>query len=251
MKHDHLLFLNRTSNGQATDEDDNPGHYKDYPEDFFAKLKALNQQLSECIQKHVNTNPYILLEPIFKDYENHWKALRNEFKKKSSYNATEKSDKPLASTDIPPKVTFGDNKEVKNDKPLLGAIFGTSSKSPSVTEKKSDNDNNDSSSIPALASKSPVTAAPPTTSYSFGSPLNAKAGSGTFSFGSSKPTTGSATFSFGDASSNSNKTEFTAGFSFGAAKPSSTFPTFGSSTPSAGSVLNSYYNALINLFSLT
>jgi hypothetical protein len=38
----------------------------EYNEDFLAHLQALNKQVTQWIQKHINENSYVILSPVFK-----------------------------------------------------------------------------------------------------------------------------------------------------------------------------------------
>jgi nuclear pore complex protein Nup50 len=38
---------------------------------YFSQLKALNENVAAWIKKHVDSNPYCILTPIFNDYEKH------------------------------------------------------------------------------------------------------------------------------------------------------------------------------------
>lgn len=46
-------------------------------EDYYSKLKGLNESVSKWIKQHVDTNPFINLQPIFRDYEKYLKELEN------------------------------------------------------------------------------------------------------------------------------------------------------------------------------
>jgi len=39
--------------------------------EYFHQLKSLNVSVSAWIAKHVQTNPYCILTPVFRDYEKH------------------------------------------------------------------------------------------------------------------------------------------------------------------------------------
>lgn len=49
----------------------------DNEEDYFAKLKGLNETVSNWIKQHVDGNPFVNLTPIFKDYEKYFVELEN------------------------------------------------------------------------------------------------------------------------------------------------------------------------------
>lgn len=52
--------------------------------DYFSKLKGLNESVSNWIKKHVDANPLINLQPIFKDYERYFNELEKEDNKTES-----------------------------------------------------------------------------------------------------------------------------------------------------------------------
>ncbi|XP_046561463.1 nuclear pore complex protein Nup50-like isoform X2 [Haliotis rubra] len=68
--------------------------------EFLMNLKSLNQSVVTWIQQHVDKNPFCILTPIFKDYEEHLEELEKEKKKetgKPSSDSTEK-EKPAKET---------------------------------------------------------------------------------------------------------------------------------------------------------
>ncbi|KAJ8956177.1 hypothetical protein NQ318_020728 [Aromia moschata] len=46
--------------------------------DYFSKLKGLNENVASWIKRHVDANPLINLQPIFRDYEQYFKELEKE-----------------------------------------------------------------------------------------------------------------------------------------------------------------------------
>lgn len=50
---------------------------------YLSNLKALNLSVLNWIKQHLDTNPYCILSPIFKDYENHLNEMEKERKKGS------------------------------------------------------------------------------------------------------------------------------------------------------------------------
>lgn len=86
----------KTSETENANKSENTNKSENLDE-YYGKLKGLNESVSKCIQKHVDTNPFINLQPIFKDYENYINELENLRKKLTSNhteNATEKTGKP-------------------------------------------------------------------------------------------------------------------------------------------------------------
>lgn len=49
--------------------------------EYYAKLKGLNESVTNWIRKKVDENPLINLQPIFKDYEKYFKDLELDDKK--------------------------------------------------------------------------------------------------------------------------------------------------------------------------
>ncbi|XP_015510606.1 nuclear pore complex protein Nup50 [Neodiprion lecontei] len=43
--------------------------------DYYAKLKGLNESVTQWIKSHVDSNPFCILTPIFKDYDKHLKEI--------------------------------------------------------------------------------------------------------------------------------------------------------------------------------
>ncbi|CAH1371336.1 unnamed protein product [Tenebrio molitor] len=58
-------------------------------DEYYAKLKGLNESVTEWIKKHVSSNPFISLQPVFKDYDKYI----SELEKLKSEAASEKTDK--------------------------------------------------------------------------------------------------------------------------------------------------------------
>lgn len=124
---------------------------------YLSNLKALNTSVLNWIKQHLDKNPYCILTPIFKDYENHLSEMEKE-KKKDSENGSvtlkkEESVKPMEE-DIKPV-------------PKTGLTFGMGSLN---TNKET----TQTSSFPAFSFK-PMTTAPAT------------AGGFSFAVGSSQP----------------------------------------------------------------
>lgn len=65
------LFTDTTSSIPTNDP-------KGKSNDYYSKLKGLNESVSNWIKKHVDANPLINLQPIFKDYERYFNELEKE-----------------------------------------------------------------------------------------------------------------------------------------------------------------------------
>lgn len=59
--------------------------------DYYSRLKGLNESVSKWIKQHVDANPFISLLPIFKDYEKYLKELDND--RESEENKTKETKK--------------------------------------------------------------------------------------------------------------------------------------------------------------
>ncbi|KAB0799432.1 hypothetical protein PPYR_05914 [Photinus pyralis] len=47
------------------------------PKEYYAKIKGLNQSVSKWIKQHVDTNPFLNLTPIFRDYEKYLEEIES------------------------------------------------------------------------------------------------------------------------------------------------------------------------------
>ncbi|KAK9297889.1 hypothetical protein QLX08_008550 [Tetragonisca angustula] len=84
--------------------------------DYFAKLKGLNESVAQWIKTHVDANPFCILTPIFKDYENYLKEIETKH--------GSEIEKPI-------QTQSSDNKETNTDKKNESSPFGgTNAKSP-------------------------------------------------------------------------------------------------------------------------
>lgn len=175
--------LSFASSSNGTEEE------KESPEDyvFLESLKALNESVLDWIKQHVEKNPYIVLSPIFEDYNNHMAKL--EAKKSISVSNTDG-----ASGD--PQSTF------------------SSFKKEELSDKSNDNGCNSSEEVdkPYEFGASAVSEPKSKGVFSFGS-TNSSSTNGGFKFSTTSPSTG---FSFGKSDSQSTKeTEQKKSFSFG------------------------------------
>eukprot|EP00914_Ancora_sagittata_P010571 GHVO01020480.1.p1 GENE.GHVO01020480.1~~GHVO01020480.1.p1 ORF type:complete len:403 (+),score=71.14 GHVO01020480.1:92-1300(+) len=133
---------------------------------YMQQLKALNESVSQWIQKHVASNPYCILTPIFKDYEKHLEEISQkhpESKSPEKKIEEEKKEEKEEKKEIETEKT----EEVKKPEVSSGFSFGAKS-SGSVFGSSS----------------------PSTTGFSFGAtsnPIAPAAPSGGFSFAVSKP----------------------------------------------------------------
>lgn len=56
--------------------------------EYYAKLKGLNQSVSQWIKTHVDSNAFCILTPIFRDYERYLKEIETQYGKSSSSSST-------------------------------------------------------------------------------------------------------------------------------------------------------------------
>ncbi|CAG9854214.1 unnamed protein product [Phyllotreta striolata] len=164
--------------------------------DYYSKLKGLNQSVSNWIKKHVDANPLISLQPIFKDYEKYFNELENE---KDSKQDAAKSDSNNVSS-------------------MSMFVFKPTSSIPDSTTEKTQPENKKPSEVPPKNSES----TPP--KFSFGPSATSASATPSFSFGTSS-TNSSGLFSFGKPTNNSTSaTVTTPSFSFEVkSNPTTTF----------------------------
>ncbi|RZC34279.1 NUP50 domain containing protein [Asbolus verrucosus] len=82
-------------------------------DEYYAKLKGLNESVAEWIKKHVTTNPLINLQPVFKDYDKYiteLEKLKSEAVSDETEAGTAAAPKSgTTATSSPPKFSFGTN----------------------------------------------------------------------------------------------------------------------------------------------
>lgn len=186
--------------------------------EYYAKLKGLNESVTQWIKKHVDTNPFCILTPIFHDYEKHLQAIESkhgqEVKKESS---TAVVDDVVV---VEKKSSIQDNVQETTEKKVENSIFGSTSASSTLSawkpEKSLFGTTSSTKSIfsmePKVENKSSLTV-----TQEKASPFSKP---NTEDKVEDKPeikpvTIPTATFSFGQSSS----TPSSAGFSFGGSKP--------------------------------
>lgn len=104
--------------------------------DYYSKLKGLNESVSNWIKKHVDANPLINLQPIFKDYERYFNELEKEEDNKIESN-TDDSKYPVgnvssmssfvfkAAKNIPDSTTEKAGQELSANKDTPKYSFGS------------------------------------------------------------------------------------------------------------------------------
>lgn len=190
--------------------------------EYYAKLKGLNESVAQWIKSHVDSNPFCILTPIFRDYEKYLKEIETKDVVESATG--DKSEKlgQKPSADLPTSKTKSNSIVETQEKSVFGnaptasgegkpesSIFGKVNAGKSIFG----NAESDSKSVFGSISKERN----PFLSQSFSANEEKKE---TTSDSDQKPTqsisfpqTGpSATFSFGQSSATSTAS---AGFSFG------------------------------------
>lgn len=67
-------------------------------DDYYSKLKGLNESVSKWIKQHVDANPFINLQPIFRDYESYFKELESgKIAIETKTNETKKKEEAVSS----------------------------------------------------------------------------------------------------------------------------------------------------------
>lgn len=189
----------------------------DKSSNYYAKLKNLNQTVSEWIKTHVDKNPICLLTPIFKDYEKYLQEIENEEKQQPTASKSEETDKKSttdsagfgsfkfsaatstscssSTVSSPPKISFG-SVPTSSVTTSSGGIFGSVPKVTTGTETSKTN--GFSFGLKSSTESASTTSTP---SFSFGSSTAASAADGKkpFSF-----TPGGTPFTFMNSSVASN-----------------------------------------------
>jgi len=96
--------------------------------EYLSHLKALNIQVLAWLKQHIETNPLVILSPVFKDYDKHLAEITEQFDQKDASPAPEGSSSNTTPVTIPEPSPKAD------PKPLGQAAFGvpkTSSSSSS------------------------------------------------------------------------------------------------------------------------
>lgn len=153
----------------TSNPNNNPSNADEQSNDYYSKLKGLNQSVSNWIKKHVDTNPFINLQPIFKDYETYFNELEKEKDLKPDTNKVDKS---------------------KND---VSSIFKATDNIPDSTTEKAQPAQVSKKNEDVQKAEKTETVVP---KFSFGSSMGSGSTTPSFSFGSTK-STGSALFSLG------------------------------------------------------
>lgn len=165
----------KTSNNEKDDE-------------YYAKLKGLNESVSNWIKKHVDTNPFINLRPVFRDYERYFDELELLKSKKQSEGNTAKKSKD----DSP---SF--NKE------LSSFVFKSTNVSDDKEKKSTTTPQFSFGSSPNTKESNITSTAAPTFSFGSVATTTTTTSAPSFAFGSASKATASTGFSFGNPSGTS------------------------------------------------
>ncbi|XP_031846333.1 nuclear pore complex protein Nup50 isoform X1 [Nomia melanderi] len=125
-----IQSISSTTTSKTSDQADQGTSKKS--SEYFAKLKGLNESVTQWIKSHVDANPFCILTPIFKDYEKYLKEIETKHG-----NESDKTTRTSEQSQFEPtKVT--DNKETANsEKKVDSSPFGgTSTKSLISSEWK-------------------------------------------------------------------------------------------------------------------
>lgn len=198
------LTTKTTTNSNESDKKSDDSN-SDKKMKYYAKLKGLNESVSDWIKKHVEQTPLCILTPIFKDYEKYLNEIQDEYQ--GPEEKDKKSDSEVKTdTEMPTMKAssgFGNN--------TGSSLFSSSNAS---TKSVFGNSNNFSAS-----EQKPLTFGINPTASTASTPSTTASG---FSFGiTSSIATTSSPFSL---ATNTSTTNQTAPFSFGIGKPFSFSP---------------------------
>jgi len=87
--------------------------------EYLSHLKALNVQVLAWLKQHIDSNPLVILSPVFKDYDKHLKEITDQYGTNKTTPAQEKSTSSTA------PVTISDSVSKPDPKPLGQAAFGS------------------------------------------------------------------------------------------------------------------------------
>ncbi|XP_061398849.1 nuclear pore complex protein Nup50 [Musca vetustissima] len=203
-------------------------------DEYYAKLKGLNQAVSEWIKTHVDKNPLCILTPIFKDYEKYLAEIEEEKKKggdKSSSSSTTSDEKKTSSTAGIGTFKFSETSTAKSSTATTTPLFSFSS-SATTTSTAGDTAATKTNGFsfglkkPEDTTDAKTTTPAATTGFSFGLKASTTSSSSTTT---TSTTAAAPSFTFGKPASASDSGDaapkpfsFTPGgtpFSFGNIKP--------------------------------
>ncbi|EFA01782.2 nuclear pore complex protein Nup50 [Tribolium castaneum] len=133
-----LSNLNKTETSKTNGTTEKEAETSDKKlDEYYAKLKGLNESVTEWIKKHVSSNPFINLQPIFKDYDKYINELEKAKGEAASETSTSATTAPqfsfgTTSTTTTPKFSFGATSTAST-----GFSFGSSTTTVSFTSSTS------------------------------------------------------------------------------------------------------------------
>jgi len=145
--------------------------------EYLSHLKALNLQVLAWLKQHVDSNPLVILSPVFKDYDKHLEEITQQFQKE----ATPVQEETPASTAS--SVTISSPATKSDPKPLGLAAFGAQKTSSSSTVSPFSFGSTSDKPVQSTPPFSFGSSAPPSSGFGASSGGFAAAGAG-FSFGS-------------------------------------------------------------------
>ncbi|KAJ4450056.1 nuclear pore complex protein Nup50 [Periplaneta americana] len=103
------------TNGSSNKDSDNKDTDSKSPE-YYSSLKGLNQCVSQWIKSHVDSNPFCILTPIFKDYERYLAEIDEKEAKRQLKDKTETTEPRSKSPEKSvPTSTTGSNSVTESD----------------------------------------------------------------------------------------------------------------------------------------
>ncbi|XP_014664255.1 PREDICTED: nuclear pore complex protein Nup50-like [Priapulus caudatus] len=127
---------------RATDDGAQSSKHRDHA--YYQALRSLNESVLTWIRQHVETNPYIILAPIFVDYDKYVRDLDDKYPSSSVEDETDGASKADGGTSGFNRASFGsgarsltsappgDRNHNYEDKPAksAGLQFGSAEKTP-------------------------------------------------------------------------------------------------------------------------
>ncbi|KAG7198633.1 hypothetical protein KM043_005992 [Ampulex compressa] len=114
---------NISTSKKSTSEQENDKAKKS--SDYFAKLKGLNESVAQWIKTNVDSNPFCILTPIFRDYERYLKDIESKHGNDTEKSAPLPEEKPAMQSDENVKDNASTEKSSDN------SPFGNASTKPS------------------------------------------------------------------------------------------------------------------------
>ncbi|GFO01383.1 nuclear pore complex protein nup50 [Plakobranchus ocellatus] len=216
--------------------DKGQGDWKDSPT-YFSFLKSLNHSVLAWIKQHVEENPYIILTPIFKDYERYLQNHKTEASA-STVEHSPSAEKEISKTEDSESATLPAAGQAKNN----GSPANTFTAQSLTKDVISASDKAEMTKDSTVAG---VQGSDVSKGFTFGTTSLSSTGGG-FSFGSStKTTTASSTpstlgkpgFSFGATSTSTQSS----GFSFGTSAAATGKPLFSFGTTSTAAATPGFF----------